>query len=849
LSGDASASGSRGGRLHTARLHRLTALTRAVARETDTGRALRHIAAAGAEVRPGAICAISLFDREAGVDRLAAGQSLPDRGVVRHEVALEVAGERVGVLAMAFPADASFTTDDHALVDLLAAQATLAIRLARTGRVRNLARLNQVVSSSLDAREVLGTIAQAAAELMAAPLVSIWSADEATRTLERSAFSADGIQLDDTEWTMPFGKGGPGWVAVHRCLLEVPDVFRDDRIFARDWFRAHGFTSYFAVPILCNEALLGVLSVFGRQPFQLGEDDRDLLDSFVAQAGVAIRNARLYGETARRLDQTRALLEIAAILNSTLDSAELLKRVARKIAEACHVDRCRIERLDGDRVVPLMTQFVDGRSGPDLSSADGPAAVDAAPVYREVTATRRPVVIDDARIGPCMTVPLIRADQVAGFMTLDHGERPARFRDWQVDLAMTIAGQLALSLENARLFEERSRAYVELEAAQDQLVRTEKLRAMGEMASGVAHDFNNLLAAILGRTQLLLCNAKDATTREWLRVIERAAKDGARTVRRLQEFTRIRRDHAFIAVDLNEMIRDALEITQSRWQDEALRRGVNIEVRTSLGELPAIAGDPAELREALTNLILNAADAMPDGGVLEITTALGTEAVELTVRDTGVGIPESAREKIFDPFYTSKGSLGTGIGLSMTYGIVSRHGGRITVESEEGRGSTFRLTFPLSTGIEPGAAPTGEPASPVRPMRCLVIDDQDGPGTALADILRRDGHRVVVFRDGREAIARFHAEPFDVVFTDLAMPGFSGWEVARGVKAIAPRVPVCLVTGFGVELSSEESLTRGVDQVLTKPLSIDEIRAALARAAQMRPPTEGSPGSSLDDAD
>ncbi|MGH2689812.1 MAG: ATP-binding protein, partial [Actinomycetota bacterium] len=244
-------------------------------------------------------------------------------------------------------------------------------------------------------------------------------------------------------------------------------------------------------------------------------------------------------------------------------------------------------------------------------------------------------------------------------------------------------------------------------------------------------------------------------------------------------------------------------------------------------------------------LILNATDAMPDGGVLEITTALGGDDVELTVRDTGIGIPESAREKIFDPFYTSKGAHGTGIGLSMTYGIVSRHGGRITVESEEGHGAIFRLTFPLTTGVEPVEVAPGEPASAVRPMQCLVVDDQEAPGTALADILRRDGHRAVVTRDGREALARFHAEPFDVVFTDLAMPGLSGWQVARGVKAIAPRVPVCLVTGFGVELSSAESLTRGVDQVLTKPLSIDEIRSALARAAQMRPPIGGPPASPL----
>src|SRR5207244_4378015 len=261
----------------------------------------------------------------------------------------------------------------------------------------------------------------------------------------------------------------------------------------------------------------------------------------------------------------------------------------------------------------------------------------------------------------------------------------------------------ALALRSARLFEERTRAYRELAAAQDQLVRTEKLRALGEMASGVAHDFNNLLASILGRAQLTLQQVSQPQLRQWLQVIERAALDGAQTVRRLQEFTRIRRDQPFVAVDLNEVVREALEITQARWREEAVSRGVMLEVRNDLAALPKVAGDPVELREALTNLILNAVDAMPGGGVLTLTTAVVDGEVVVTVSDTGVGIPSAIRDRIFDPFFTTKGPQGTGLGLSMTYAILERHGARITVNSEEGRGTTFRLTF----------VPTWAPAVPV----------------------------------------------------------------------------------------------------------------------------------------
>jgi CheY-like chemotaxis protein/anti-sigma regulatory factor (Ser/Thr protein kinase) len=354
------------------------------------------------------------------------------------------------------------------------------------------------------------------------------------------------------------------------------------------------------------------------------------------------------------------------------------------------------------------------------------------------------------------------------------------------------------------------------------------------MASGVAHDFNNLLASILGRAQLTLQRLQDPQLRKWVQVIERAALDGAQTVRRLQEFTRIRRDQPFVAVDLNDVIRGALEITQARWREETRSRGVAVDVQTSLASVPGVAGDPAELREAMTNLILNAVDAMPEGGTLTLTTKVEHGEVVVTVADSGVGIPEAIRGKIFDPFFTTKGPQGTGLGLSMTYGILSRHGARITVESREGQGTVFRLTFPRGEAPDVEGPVPVEPAPLGVPLRCLVVDDEEQVGTVLGDVLKTGGHRVVVLNDGGEAIERFRAEPFDVVFTDLAMPRVSGWQVAQAVKEIAPAVPVILVTGFGVELSAEERRAQGVDLVLVKPLRISEVMDVVARAGRWR---------------
>jgi len=425
--------------------------------------------------------------------------------------------------------------------------------------------------------------------------------------------------------------------------------------------------------------------------------------------------------------------------------------------------------------------------------------------------------------------PMKVGDHVLGGLVVRSFERAYTEADER--LLGNIGDLAALALRSARLYDERARAFGELSAAQDQLVRTEKLRALGEMASGVAHDFNNLLASVLGRAQLLLQRIEDPRLRKWLQVIERSALDGAQTVRRLQEFTRIRRDQPFVAVDLNQVVRDALEITQSRWREEPRSRGISIDLRTSLTDVPSVAGDPVELREALTNLILNAVDAMPDGGALSLSTALVGGLAELTVRDSGVGMPESVRERIFDPFFTTKGAQGTGLGLSITYGILMRHRARVTVESAPGEGTAFKLAF------EPGAAvdvaePIAPPPAPTGvSLRCLVVDDEEAVGAVLGDVLETSGHAVVVLTSGAEAIDRVRREHFDVVFTDLAMPGLSGWQVARAVKAAKPAVPVFLVTGFGVELSADERRAHGVELVLSKPLDIQSVLDAVAVAA------------------
>jgi signal transduction histidine kinase/CheY-like chemotaxis protein len=429
-------------------------------------------------------------------------------------------------------------------------------------------------------------------------------------------------------------------------------------------------------------------------------------------------------------------------------------------------------------------------------------------------------------------LPVMLGNRLLGVLAVSgRGRRPLGEADEA--LLQALVGQAAVAIENARLYEdarghsiEARRALDELKRTQEQLVRVETLRALGEMASGVAHDFNNVLAVILGRVQLLQRKLDDPTVRRWLSIVEQAALDGAQTVRQIQEFTRVRRDQPTQTVDLNQAVRDAVEMTRTRWRDESQSRGVEIRLALDLGVVPTVDGQPSELREALTNLVLNAVDALPRGGAIRIATRLRDREVELSVSDTGVGMSESVRRRIFEPFFSTKGPRGTGLGLAMVYGIVSRHGGEILVDSTEGAGSTFTIRLPVGHATPP----PGRPGSVVgsESVRVLVIDDEPFVRETLGEILRQQRHDVVIADDGASGLARFREGAFDLVMTDLAMPGMSGWQVAQAVKAVRPQVPVVLVTGWGVEVQADQLHTHGVDRVMTKPFRFEDVQQVVA---------------------
>jgi CheY-like chemotaxis protein len=315
-----------------------------------------------------------------------------------------------------------------------------------------------------------------------------------------------------------------------------------------------------------------------------------------------------------------------------------------------------------------------------------------------------------------------------------------------------------------------------------------------------------------------------------LEIILRTARDGAEVVRRVQRFSRVGPVSQPTTVDLNEVVREVVELTRPQWYDEAQRRGCRIEVRPDLGVVPWAAGEAGPLREVLINLLLNAIEALPEGGVVIIRTWMAQERVLCAVTDNGIGMSEDTRRRALEPFFTTKGLKSTGLGLSVAYGTIQRFGGTLTIDSAEGDGTT--VTVSLSVGVEKKPLQPGADVGPaLKGLRVLVIDDEPEVRAILADILASDGHHVLQAAGGREGLELLASgHEVDVVLTDLGMPEMSGSDVARAIQERWPRLPVGLVTGWAEEEVTPEERSRAVF-VIQKPFDPMLIREALSGIA------------------
>ncbi len=446
-----------------------------------------------------------------------------------------------------------------------------------------------------------------------------------------------------------------------------------------------------------------------------------------------------------------------------------------------------------------------------------------------------------------VAAPLAVEGKVFGILLIARHQAHS-FSSSDCEFLRQLSAHTALAAHQATLYGALQQAYDDLRQTQRAVLQQERLRALGEMASGIAHDINNAISPAALYTASLLereTNLSDRA-RDYLATIQRAIDDVAQTVSRMREFYRQREPQLLLApIDLNRLVQHVVDLTRARWRDVPQERGIVVRLQTELtSELPTIMGAEGEIRDALTNLVFNAVDAMTDGGTLTIrTSSIETPQqsprngepgaiVRVAVCDTGAGMDEETRRRCLEPFFTTKGERGTGLGLAMVYGMVQRHSADIEIQSQPGNGTTVTLLFPVSNTSEHADTASAIPTRSARRLKILVVDDDPLLVKSLRDILEGDGHLVVAADGGQAGIQAFEetmarGEAFAAVITDLGMPYVDGRTLATAIKAASPETPVILLTGWGQRLLAEHDVPPHVDRLLSKPPKLAELRAAL----------------------
>lgn len=543
-----------------------------------------------------------------------------------------------------------------------------------------------------------------------------------------------------------------------------------------------------------------------------------------------------------RFVELKALFEVSTLVNSETEVNEVLDtichtvlrsldaevskiilydKIKRKLSRVLFLrEKGKIEKFDRDSDEKI-AEWVIRFKKPLLWNKNNKTQKDLAKGHKAASA---------------MYVPLKVKDQIKGVLSVSVFKGERQFDQSDLKLVLIFAENAALSIDKAELYQKlKSRTQVlentiqELKSTQHQLVQSEKLRALGELAGGVAHDFNNMLAVISGRTELLLKRIKDEDIVKPLKIIQKVTNDATDTIRKLQELTKAEPDKLFLRVDINNIIKQTIEITKPKWKDEAEAKGIKIEIFCNLKEVGEVWGDPSELREVLTNLIFNSIDAMPEGGKIFLETDAQKDFVLIKVRDTGIGMTEEVKKKAFDPFFSTKGVEDIGLGLSVAYGIIYRHKGTITIESQPKRGTTFLIKLPKSQKKKM-VKEKGKIPYKFRPCDILLIEDQKEVREILKEMLVEAGHKVRIAKSGEEGLEIFKKGLFDLVFTDLGMEKMSGWELTRRLKEISPETKVALITGWGTQIDISEAKKRGVDFVVPKPFTQEKLLSVLAQA-------------------
>jgi PAS domain S-box-containing protein len=879
------------------RLRDLVAVSRSITASLDAGDVMTSIVQAAAGMRPGALAAVHVFAEDRARLRMMAassaewaelpaerpaGAGLPGLVVDEHRpvlipqplqhprtlapawwerrpratyygVPIDVGDTFVGVLDYILPEGLPDAEEQEAL-RLLAAQAGVAIRNARlyqaervqAERVRALATVNQRISSALELDVLLRTISESAAQLTGVRFVSFWLADEPTRTLTFMGGSVAEIADDFPQRTVSYEDGGGiGWVARMRQRLVVDDVGDDARIINLDWWRRWGLHGFVAYPVTAGDQLLAVLSLSHVEPVHVMRDTSEVVQMFVAQASVAIQNARLYREAQRRRDVAEVLARLGRELTGTLETERIGALVTRGI----------VDLLGGQGAVVFRFEPEDGTlheiasHGPASAIVRGVVLKPGQGIAGRAVTERKVLVTSDVLreprvehtpeqralltahgVGAMIGIPLFTHERIIGALVV--GDRTGReFSAEELQAVQAFADQTALALENARLYATAQDSLTRLRDTQAQLVQAAKMSALGQLVSGVAHELNNPLSVIIGYGQLLLSREVPESMRRPVELMVAQGDRMAKIVRNLLFFAR-QRPPERASVNLQHVVEQTLALRVH----QITLSGITVETEFAAA-LPEITGDAQQLEQVFLNLLLNAEQAIlearPQGRIVVRTrVSEAGDFVYADVMDDGPGIASDALPRVFEPFFTTKmvGS-GTGLGLSVSYGILEEHGGRLTVQSRRGE-TIFTVELPVSRA--PEATPK---VGALRPMPggagrvALVVEDEPSVLDLVVTLLKERGWAVDVASGGRGGLACVEHRAYDLIISDMRMPDGDGAEFYTSVRERTPDLArrFVFITGDTANEEAWAFLEGARVPVIEKPFQPAAFEDAVAR--------------------
>ncbi len=774
---------------------------------------------------------------------------------------LRAKGELIGALLIASTSVREFSDADTALLQAFADQAALAMENARlygeaTRRQREaeeIARVAQTLTGSLDVDDIAQRIVSSVLPVLRARS-SGFRLVQPDGSLKVIAQGHNAGAHAPHGHVVPPGYGITGRAVVDGRSVVASDVLADPRIQLTPEMRERvvvsGIGAFLAVPLRLEDRIIGAVSIADRTGRRFTEVETGLLQTFADQAALALDHARLYEQTRQRLRHLESIREVVEQILVPFTLEERLTLIARKAAELFEGDMALVAlRPEGEDqlVIRAGHGLVDGELGQKLELGEGAlgtAALRREGVlvnnYRSWPGRMRRMLTQNRRelLGATVACPLMVRGEAIGALSVAYVGRERCFVPEDLDRLATLAAPAALAIEHGRLYDELASRVQQLQETQAQLVQAGKLSAVGQLVSGVAHELNNPLSVIIGYGQLLKGKPLPPDIRGPLETMVAQGERMAKIVQGLLLFSRQRKPER-APVDLPAVIEQTMALRATRLR----LSGIHVDLDPD-PDVPPAEGDVHQLQQVFLNLLLNAEHAIMAGGkgdTIRVRIRERTENdrswVVIEFEDNGSGIPPEVMPRIFEPFFTTKKvGEGTGLGLSVSYGIVQQHGGRLTTESVPGR-TVFTVELPSAAQ----AGPAGQAASPLQAgvfgfgRRALVVDDEPGMVDLVTALLMDAGWQVEVASTGRSALERARARRFDVVISDIRMPDGSGEDLYRAVvreqPALAKRFVV--MTGDTANPSAWQFLEAEQVPALEKPFTAESLFRVLERLTSL----------------